>query len=1429
MGTRSATPQEADKLSALPIKDKLGTWSATPQEADKLSALQAEITAAEPGEMLRAIIYLAETGDSQQFGQNITDPALRHTALVAQLQTTAQQSQQSLLIDLVARQQAGSVQSYRPLWVINAVAVAATGDSLTQLAERPDVMRLVLDEARPLIQTPEPAETMEMMWQTAVLAAAAEEPWGIERVEAPHAWYGLGIDGAGVTVGIMDSGVDWQHPDLLPNYRGNQGGVITHSGSWYDAVDPTVTVPHDVLGHGTHVAGTAVGQNGIGVAPGASWIAVNIAAPGGFIYDSDVHVGFQWLLAPAGNPALAPDVINGSWAGPGFLTTFLPDIQALDAAGIITVFAAGNSGPDAETIGAPAAYSQTLAIGAHDDSNALTWFSSRGPSLLHDAIHPQIVAPGARVYSALPDGAYGYYNGTSMAAPHTTGAVALILSGSPALSRLEVTRILTETAVPLTAATHPNMQSGWGRLNAYRAAVQAAPHGVITGLVRENGQPLPGVTVTLTTELGVALAYVTDENGRYTAPLQAGTYQLSSAPFGFEPVAVTDIVLPNNATVTRHLSLIRQPSGVLNMQVVDKRNNQPVQARIDILNTPLSLETNSSGHLTTRLPEGNYTVRVWEAGYKISTIPISISQEQTAAYTVRLTPTKKVLLVDTGGWYYQSVRSFFGDSLARLGYAYDTHLVTNPIYSDFPAQTLINSYDALIWTSPYDSPGYIGANDVITGFLGQGGNLLISGQNVGAYDGDGFFTQMWWYRDLQGNFLGELNQTGPITGVQHTVFSDLTFHLNGGDSANNQSWIDVANPRPLAFSEPIFHTDDEWSVGLQAGLCQPFRLTYLGFGLEGVDGAANRDALLAHSFTYFDTPRQETGLRWQPDHIDELAPLGVTQIYPLHMQHLGEIITQTYSLQIEGAQWPVSLSSPSVTLGPCASETVTATLHTPADLAHNVNHTFTVTAVSQANPAVKISLPFHHKTPGYVLLVDDDRWYDQEAVYRAALNEAGVPFDEWNTEWRNGDRHSPPLTLLTAYDFVIWYTGYDWFDPIKPEENESLSAYLDQGGRLFLSSQDFLYYHHNTRLARSQLGIIEYQESVTPTQIYGGHPLFPPNLAEPLPLTYGNFKNNGDGLIPAPDAALFVWHDQGMAAGVAHTPLTTHSALARSLFFAFPFEKLPPADHAPLLDGIVGWLTDVGDSTFVVDQRSGAPGAERAYTLTLRNHPAAPPHHLTLTNTLPLSLTLLPSSLSGGAVYDPATRQLTWQGDLASGAVHTITYRAETAESLSPGTRLDNSLALTYEDLPFTFTRTASFWLNSPDLSPSRLEAHTTTSGLTQQLTYTLVLQNQGAPATAVSTTLHLPTEMNVLTGSVSASMGTAVLTDHVVLWRDAMLPDQVVTITAVLTRTRQVDVAEWVTGMAVIDDQQSGPLIRASLVHLPPRKLYFPIIARNE
>ena len=255
----------------------------------------------------------------------------------------------------------------------------------------------------------------------------------------------------------MDSGVDWQHPDLLPNYRGNLGGGnFDHSSNWFHTVYPSITEPMDALGHGTHVAGTAVGQNGIGTAPGAQWIAVSIADAQGFIYDSDVHRGFEWLMAPNGDPALAPDIVNNSWGGNPYSTSFIKDINALQSAGIITVFSAGNSGPFTETIESPASLTETLAIAATDEIDEVAWFSSRGPSVLTDEQNPWIAAPGMEILSSLPDGRYGLNNGTSMAAPHVSGAIALLLSANPTLTRPEVLDILAQTAVPISQ--HPPQQ-----------------------------------------------------------------------------------------------------------------------------------------------------------------------------------------------------------------------------------------------------------------------------------------------------------------------------------------------------------------------------------------------------------------------------------------------------------------------------------------------------------------------------------------------------------------------------------------------------------------------------------------------------------------------------------------------------------------------------------------------------------------------------------------------------------------------------------------------------------------------------------------------------------------------------------------------------------------------------------------------------------
>ena len=103
--------------------------------------------------------------------------------------------------------------------------------------------------------------------------------YGIKRIRADEVWRGLGFTGEGVVVANLDTGVDWQHPMLHARYRGlGADGAVDHLHSWFDATTEGATVPYDQGGHGTHTMGTMVGQEGIGVAPGAKWIAASLSA-----------------------------------------------------------------------------------------------------------------------------------------------------------------------------------------------------------------------------------------------------------------------------------------------------------------------------------------------------------------------------------------------------------------------------------------------------------------------------------------------------------------------------------------------------------------------------------------------------------------------------------------------------------------------------------------------------------------------------------------------------------------------------------------------------------------------------------------------------------------------------------------------------------------------------------------------------------------------------------------------------------------------------------------------------------------------------------------------------------------------------------------------------------------------------------------------
>ena len=368
----------------------------------------------------------------------------RLSAVVRRLRVHADSTQQGVRTLLGLRQRQGQVATFTPLWIDNAVAVRATPAVIREIARRPDVA-----EVRPDTTIQAPA---------AAGGTSSVEP-NLSVINAPALW-DKGFRGQDVVVANLDTGVDVTHPDLANHWRGG-------TNSWYDP-NGQHSSPADVNGHGTQTMGVLTGAT-TGVAPDAKWIAVKIFNDRGSASTSAIHLGFQWLLDPDGNPATpdAPNVVNASWtsAGAGCVLDFQPDLRSLRAAGILPVFAAGNYGPTSGTVYSPANLPEAFAVGDTDNSDALDLYSSRGPSACAGAVAPKLVAPGVDIRTTDLYGSYLSDTGTSVAAPHVAGTLALLLNAFPGISADRQEAALLSGAHPLGAPS----DFGSGRLDALAA------------------------------------------------------------------------------------------------------------------------------------------------------------------------------------------------------------------------------------------------------------------------------------------------------------------------------------------------------------------------------------------------------------------------------------------------------------------------------------------------------------------------------------------------------------------------------------------------------------------------------------------------------------------------------------------------------------------------------------------------------------------------------------------------------------------------------------------------------------------------------------------------------------------------------------------------------------------------------------------------
>ncbi len=411
--------------------------------------------------------------------------AQRQRAAIEDLRQTADVAQGGLRTYLEAGRQQGRVTRYKSFWVFDGVSVTATPAVIAELAKRPEVESITPDDID-IVPTDAPT--------------APAEP-NIAKVNAPSLW-SQGYYGQGVVVANLDSGVDVTHPDLAPSYRGG-------SNSWFDPYGQHAT-PTDLTGHGTGTMGVIVaGQTGgtsIGMAPGATWIAGRVFNDAGTATATAIHSALQWVLDPDGNPATvdAPVVVNNSWAygAPGCNLEFQPDLQALRAAGIVPVFAAGNSGPGGSTSVSPANYPQALSVGATNLNDTIYAYSSRGPAACGEpsTTYPDLVAPGVNIHTTERFGMYSVATGTSLSAPHVAGAIALLVSTGLA-SATTAEQALLATAVD-RGVVGPDNSYGRGRIDtaAALASLQGTPPPTTTTTTTLPPTTTTTSTTTTTTE-----------------------------------------------------------------------------------------------------------------------------------------------------------------------------------------------------------------------------------------------------------------------------------------------------------------------------------------------------------------------------------------------------------------------------------------------------------------------------------------------------------------------------------------------------------------------------------------------------------------------------------------------------------------------------------------------------------------------------------------------------------------------------------------------------------------------------------------------------------------------------------------------------------------------------------------------------------------
>ena len=497
-----------------------------------------------------------------------------------------------------------------------------------------------------LLQSIEPNFVMTV--QLVPNDANYSELWGLDNtgqtggtadadIDAPEAW-DTTTGSNNVVVAVMDTGVDYTHEDLAANMWVNPGEIasdgIDNDGNGY--IDDVYGIdaynhdsdPMDDHGHGTHVSGTiaAVGDNSIGVV-GVNWaaqlMAIKIGSAAGYVSTSAAIEGINYMTMMKTQFGVNVVVDNHSWGGYGYSSALLTAIEESVDAGILFVAAAGNDAINNDSIPAyPASYPSDgiISVAATDHDDALAWFSNYG----HSSV--DIGAPGVNIYSTLPGNSYGYRDGTSMAAPHITGAAALAFARNPQASLADIRAAILNTGDSVSALTTTTATGGRLNLNSLVDAMEPQPLSleiVASSMSETGGATTATVTRAGDTTYDLQVSLTTNVSGQVSLPSTV-TIPAGETEYTFVISAIDEAIADGTQTVI----VTADALGVSVGDVFELTDNDTAMLTVTIADSVISEDAGvgaTTGTLTRNTPTDEpLTVWLTSSDTTEATVPSSV-------------------------------------------------------------------------------------------------------------------------------------------------------------------------------------------------------------------------------------------------------------------------------------------------------------------------------------------------------------------------------------------------------------------------------------------------------------------------------------------------------------------------------------------------------------------------------------------------------------------------------------------------------------------------------------------------------------------------------------------------------------------------------------------------------------------------------------